>query len=267
MNPRFSLALVALALVAGAIALWSGDRQLPTEPSRAQPFSSQPAPAAANTDGYRGDYVLAISWHPTFCESKPWLAECRKEKSSDYAADNFTLHGLWPQDDEYCGVGQRIIAIDEANRWSDLPKTELSEGTWRALQRVMPGTRGQLDRHEWVLHGTCSGVSAETYFKRSIALMEEINASPVRDLMAANLGRNVSRNQLRSAFDSAFGEGAGRKVRVDCQSDDGRGLIYELRINLKGDATGSSSLRDLIHAARNASNGCASGIVDRVGQQ
>ncbi|MBN9323798.1 MAG: ribonuclease [Devosia sp.] len=265
MNPRFSLALVALVLIGGAIGLWWNDRQQPAAPP-AQPISSQ-QPVEPAVPAYDGDYVLAISWHPAFCETKPYLDECRNERSGDYAADNFTLHGLWPQDDEYCGVGPEIIAIDEANRWSDLPRIDVSDTTWRDLQRVMPGVEGNLDRHEWALHGSCAGASAETFFRRAIALIEEVNASEVRELLARNIGRHVSRNQLRSAFDASFGDGAGRKVRLDCETDGDREIISELRINLSGDAMGATRFRDLIHAARNAGAGCTGGTVDRVGDQ
>ena len=273
MNPRFSLVLVALILIGGAIALWWNDRQKPVEPivavsseQIAQPSRSAP-PQPDDAFVYDGEYVLTISWHPAFCETKPNLRECRNERSGDYAADHFSLHGLWPQDDEYCGVGEDIIAIDEANRWDDLPPLDVGDAIWRDLQRLMPGTEDNLERHEWTLHGTCAGVDANTYFKRAIALVEEINGSDVRDLLARNIGREVSRNQLRSAFDDAFGDGAGRKVRMDCEEDDGRDLIFELRINLEGNAMGAASFRDLIHAAKNASNGCPGGIVDRVGEQ
>lgn len=269
MNSRFSLALVAVILVGGAFALWWSDRQRPAE-LPVQPISSaepSSAPVQPDADAYAGDYVLTISWHPAFCETKPYLSECRNERSSDYAADHFALHGLWPQDDEYCGVGETIIAIDEANRWDDLPPIDVSNATWRDLERIMPGTEDSLERHEWVLHGSCAGVTADTYFKRSIALVEEINASPVRDLLSRNIGRHVSRNQIRAAFDAAFGDGAGRKVRLDCEADDDRELIYELRINLEGPAMNAGSIAPLIHAARNASAGCNGGIVDRVGEQ
>jgi ribonuclease T2 len=271
-NPRFSLALVAVILVGGAIALWWSDRQqpleLPVQPiSSAELSSVTDAPDEPQTRAYDGEYVLTISWHPAFCETKPNLSECRNERTSDYAADHFSLHGLWPQDDEYCGVGERVIAIDELNHWDDLPPIEVSNATWRDLQRLMPGTEDSLERHEWVLHGSCAGTTADIFFKRAVALVEEINGSTVRDLLSRNIGRQVSRNQIRAAFDTAFGDGAGRKVRVDCEADDGRDLVFELRINLEGDAMGRTGFRDLIHAARNASAGCNGGIVDRAGEQ
>ena len=266
MNPRFSLALVALILVGGAVALWWSDRQSPAAPP-VLPVSSAEQPVEPEAPGFAGEYVLTISWHPAFCETKPNLPECRNERNGDYAAGNFSLHGLWPQDDEYCGVGEEVIAIDEANRWDELPAVEISDATWRDLQRVMPGVEDNLERHEWALHGSCAGTSADAYFRRAIALLEAVNASDVRELLARNIGRQISRNQLRSAFDASFGDGAGRKVRLDCEDDGDRELIAELRINLEGDVMGAASFRDLLHAARNAGAGCTGGTVDRAGEQ
>ncbi len=120
------------------------------------------------------------------------------------------------------------MSLDSDSRWDDLPEIDVSDTTWRNLQRVMPGTEAQLERHEWLKHGTCAGTSAETYFARSIALLETINASPIRDLLGRNIGKTVSRNQIRAAFDAAFGDGAGRKIRVDCDEDGSRTIISEL---------------------------------------
>jgi len=273
--PRFNLALVALVLIGGAVALWWSDQKVAdpnaaasSEHSSLQQASSEPPPVGPDSAFvYDGAYVLTVSWHPAFCETKPYLSECRNEDASDYAADHFSLHGLWPQDDEYCGVGEDVIAIDQANRWDNLPPIDLNAATRRDLKRVMPGTEDNLHRHEWVLHGTCSGVSADSYFRHAIALVEEINNSAVRDLLAGNINRHVSRNQVRSAFDTAFGNDAGRKVRLDCEDDDGRGIVFELRINLEGNATSGTSLRDLVQVARNASSGCVGGIIDPVGTQ
>lgn len=265
MNPRFSLALVALALVAGALALMFGDNggSLPPAPPVSSALISSEQPNEPLPPDQ--DYVLAISWHPAFCETKPYLDECR-DASGDYTATRFALHGLWPQDDEYCGVGERIIRLDEANRWDDLPAIEVSNTTWRDLVRVMPGTQDGLDRHEWVVHGSCAGVSAERYFRRSIDLTEEINRSAVGALMGSRIGQRVTADQLRAAFDDAFGSGAGRRVRLDCESEDGRRLISELRINLAGPVMGTASLRQLIAAGQTTGPRCDGGIVDRAGQ-
>lgn len=267
MTPRFSLAMVLLFLVGGAIALWWNDREQPAA-TVINAQRSEAAPAQSNLPApFSGDYVLALSWHPTFCETRPGIAECRVASAGDYTATNFSLHGLWPQDAEYCGVSDRLIAIDEAGRWRDLPALDLSSNARRDLARLMPGTQAQLERHEWLVHGTCTDASAETYFKRSVTLAEAVNASAVSRLLSRNIGNTVSRNQIRAAFDADFGDGAGRKVRVDCRQDGKRNLIYELRINLRGNAMSSLTLADLMRAAPNASAGCTSGLVDRAGLQ
>jgi ribonuclease T2 len=267
-NPRFTLALVAIVLVVGAVALWWSDRSKPAAPS--PPVTTATAAPAAPADEPLPppqDYVLAVSWHSAFCEAKPYLGECRQQKAGDYTATHFALHGLWPQDDEYCGVGQDIIDIDESNRWDDLPAIDVSDATWRDLVRLMPGTMEQLERHEWALHGSCSGVSADRYFARAIGFIEEINRSAVQEVFASNLGKRIASTQIRSAIDDAFGAGAGRKVRIDCEEDGNRDLVYELRINLYGNVMGRTALADLIHDGRNISVGCSGGVVDRVGEQ
>ena len=44
---------------------------------------------------FDGDMVLAVSWQPGFCETRPRLPECRSQKKSRYDATHFALHGLW----------------------------------------------------------------------------------------------------------------------------------------------------------------------------
>lgn len=266
MNPRLTLVLVAIILIGGAAALWLGDRATPIVPPPPTESSEPPSPPDEPLPPPQ-DYVLAISWHAAFCETKPNLPECREASADDYTATHFALHGLWPQDDEYCGVGERLIALDEANRWDDLPEIDVSNATWRELVRIMPGTQDSLERHEWVFHGSCSGVSAERYFQRSIALTEEINRSAIRDLLAANVGKRLTSAQVRAAFDEAFGNGAGRRVRLDCERDGNRELLYELRINLGGDVMAPVSLRDLLASGRTTGAGCSGGVIDRVGTQ
>ncbi|MEO7221448.1 MAG: hypothetical protein ABIY37_03170, partial [Devosia sp.] len=102
MNPRFSLALIAVILMGGAVALWWSDRQKPADPVApaisTEAISSEEAVVETDVTAFDGAYVLTVSWHPAFCETKPNLRECRNEQTGDYAADHFSLHGLWPQD-------------------------------------------------------------------------------------------------------------------------------------------------------------------------
>lgn len=267
MNPRFTLVLVLIVLFGGAGALWylsSGDVAAPpSTPIVVEPADPAPPPSRPAAPAH---FVFAISWEPAFCETAPGKPECRSQTASRFDADNFSLHGLWPGDD-YCAVSDANETADRDGRWEDLPAPNLTATTRRALDEVMPGTQSLLERHEWIKHGTCARANANVYFARSIALLAEINGSPIRELFAGNLGRSITLGDVRVAFADAFGDGAGSRVRLACERDGNRRIITELTIGLYGDVMGTAPLADLIAAARPTSGGCESGIVDRVGIQ
>jgi ribonuclease T2 len=217
----------------------------------------------------RTQYVLAISWQPAFCETRPNRPECETQTNDRFDAGNFALHGLWPQprSRDYCGVDARTVEQDEDGDWAELPEPELSPGLREELETVMPGTQSALDRHEWIKHGTCYEGDAEAYFQDSIDMLKAINSSEVRELFSEAIGEQLTQEEVRSAFDKAFGTGAGERVRLACTDDDGRRLINELTVGLTGDIDGPESFSDRIMAARPTDGGCNGGIVDPVGEQ
>lgn len=223
-----------------------------------QQQSAPPSPAPPPTRAQA--YVLAITWFPGFCELLPAVPECRHPTA--YQTSHFALHGLWPAG-EYCGVSDALRSTDLAGRWDRLPAIELTDPTWTRLRGEMPGTRSHLERHEWIAHGSCSGATAEVFFRRAAELVAAINDSPVRDLFEINIGLDLTREQVRTAFDKAFGSGTGKRVRLGCENLDGHRTIDELTINLYGDAMGGDPLKTLIAAARTRGSGCDAGLVDR----
>ena len=225
------------------------------------------APAAAASD--KAEYVLAISWEPAFCEGQSDKAECKNETAASPEATHFSLHGLWPQprSKAYCNVSGADQASDKAHNWNALPAVNLSLSTRAALDRAMPGTQSALERHEWIVHGTCSGISADAYFRRAVLFLDTINNSAIGTLFAANIGKRVDGTAIRQAFDTAFGAGAGDRIRLACDRDEDRSLIGEITIGLKGDVTGTGGIGELIAASPKTSPGCNGGIVDPVGLQ
>jgi ribonuclease T2 len=217
----------------------------------------------------RTQYVLAISWQPAFCETRPNRPECETQTAERFDAGNFALHGLWPQprSRDYCGVDAGTVEQDENGDWAGLPKPELSAELREELERVMPGTQSALDRHEWIKHGTCYQGDAERYFRDSVDMLEAVNASTVRELFSASIGEELTQDEVRAAFDHAFGDGAGERVRLSCIEDGGRRLIDELTIGLTGEIDGPQSFADRIMNARPTDGGCNGGIVDPVGLQ
>ncbi|MDF1749406.1 MAG: ribonuclease T, partial [Alphaproteobacteria bacterium] len=120
------------------------------------------------------DYVLAISWQPGFCETRPSVTECKSQTADRFDATHFTLHGLWPEPrgTVYCGVSPTIQDLDRRNRWDALPDLTLSHELRDQLDQAMPGTQSGLHRHEWIKHGTCSEMpDAEGYYRESLRLL------------------------------------------------------------------------------------------------
>ncbi len=220
--------------------------------------------AAARPSSMDGQFVLAVSWQPAFCEGRPGVAECRSQTEKRLDARQFSLHGLWPQPIgmEYCNVDARDRENSRSGRWRQLPKVELSAAVRDDLQQQMPGFVSDLHRYEWVKHGTCYGTDADTYFAQSLALLAQLNGSDVQRLFENNIGKRLRAEEIRAAFDRDFGAGAGDRVRLVCDSD---GLISELRIGLRGTIDEDSSLGPLIRAAPKRSVRCRGGWVDRAG--
>lgn len=217
-----------------------------------------------------GDLLLALSWQPAFCETKPTKTECRNQSADSFEAGNLALHGLWPQPrgNDYCGVSGEIERLDKARRWDELPPIELSAETREALAEQMPGYASNLHLHEWYKHGTCYSNSPEEYYRESLALMDQVNDSLVQVLFEENLGQQISGQEIRQAFDQAFGAGAGQKVQVDCARDINQGkrlMVQELKISLKGKVQAGTDMADLLAEAPRANAGCRSGLVDLAG--
>lgn len=231
------------------------------EPKPPQP---EPSPKPQSTD-----FVLAASWQPGFCETRPSKPECESQTDDRFDATHFALHGLWPQprSNVYCNVPAADVSADKAGRWDALPALVLEPRIRAALDEVMPGTQSNLQRHEWTKHGTCHGGTAEDYYGDSIRLMAALNTSGVQDLFEASIGAELSATAVRAAFDAAFGAGTGERVKLSCVQDGGRRLIGEITIGLSGELTEEADFAGLLMASPPTDPGCPSGIVDAVGLQ
>jgi len=217
-------------------------------------------------------YVLALSWEPAFCQFNADKPECRQLGNADFAASHLAIHGLWPDTREskrlrYCGVDEHVELLDQRNRWCELPKPELSTGTRADLERAMPGARSCLDRHEWIEHGSCAGTSAESYFSTTLRLAAAVRASPLGDLLADNVGREVARGKLIDAFEAAFGNGAGAALTLLCKPTAAGSLLIEIRMTLEPSAVdGEFGAEDLRRTGAGAGGSCpAMVLIDPIG--
>ncbi|MDJ0581927.1 hypothetical protein [Crocosphaera sp.] len=214
------------------------------------------------------DYLLALSWQPAFCETRPEKTECLTEDIKRFEATHFVLHGLWPQpyDNAYCGVSKDIIDLDkDSSKWLEMPAIELSKKTRKKLRKKMPGFASGLHLHEWYKHGTCYSESPEEYYQESIALLNQVNKSAVRDLFVENLGKELNATEISQEFQAAFGNNSGDKIAVKCRNDkDGNlnNMITELWINLKGKIEKYTSINQLLENAPDADLGSCQGEID-----
>ncbi|WP_428429331.1 ribonuclease T2 [Pararhizobium sp.] len=211
------------------------------------------------------EYILAISWQPGFCETRPTRTECAGQTAERYDATHFSLHGLWPVKKSYCGVAADIKARAQKGDWLELPQLAMTQETAAKLKVAMPGTQSGLDRHQWLRSGTCHGGTAQDYFSVQLRLLEDINASAVRSLFAGRIGQDVTESEVKRAFDDSFGKGAGDRVRMRCQKVGARSVITGLTIGLSGDVSAHAGLSSLILAAGDTDFKCAKGTVDAAG--
>lgn len=214
--------------------------------------------------------LLAISWQPAFCETHQDKTECQTQSEARFDASNFTLHGLWPQPrtKAYCGVSDRLERLDRAKKWSELPPINLSTELYNELAIKMPGVASDLHLHEWYKHGTCYSDTPQEYYRESLDLLDQVNASVVRDLFVENIDQNITSNEIRDKFDRSFSGNAGDRVAISCTRDiepTRREMIVELKLNFQGEIESDTLMADLLKNGKLVSSGCPRGEVDRVG--
>ncbi|WP_083222389.1 MULTISPECIES: ribonuclease [unclassified Ensifer] len=222
--------------------------------------------AAAEGASGRTEYVLAVSWQPGFCETRPQRKECASQTAERFDATNLSLHGLWPLRKSYCGVAADMRSQDRKGDWLDLPKLAMADDTAARLLIAMPGVQSGLDRHQWLRSGTCQAAAVDDYFAAQLRMLDELNRSAVGALFRARIGSELDEKAIKQAFDQSFGTGAGDRVRMRCQTVAGRSVITGLTIGLTGDVSGKSSLAPLIQAAGPTEFKCAKGIADAAGR-
>jgi ribonuclease T2 len=130
-----------------------------------------PASAQRTQDGEPGKfdfYVLALSWSPSYCasvEERPQERRRRFEHQCDggrpYA---FVVHGLWPQYER--GFPS----------WCQVPAPRIPRRLVDGMLDLMPSPG--LVFHEWDRHGTCSGLSAQSFFSAVRKARGTINVPP-----------------------------------------------------------------------------------------
>jgi ribonuclease T2 len=200
------------------------DKCLHSTPTPSTPDTPEPSGggfARAGTTPASGAfdfYVLSLSWSPAFCQTP--AAEHASTQCEPGARLGFVVHGLWPQNqhgypsncDSAAGVPSRMALQSVHGLYPD-------EG---------------LARHEWRMHGTCTGKSPTDYFadvrraRDSITIPQPFQApdsdarwTPIdvaRAFMTANRGLRLDSMAVTCRRDAI------EEVRI-CFSKDLRGFV------------------------------------------
>lgn len=185
-----------------------------------------PNPSALVSDSAAASW-LVLTWAPSFCTAEPGNAACASGEVTR-KGQTLVLHGLWPQppDRRYCGVPEEL-----RDREAELPPVQLSADIRDRLGSATVDTVS-LAHHEWYTHGTCAGVSPDTYFSDAVTLTDEVREvlDPVfRDAA----GSRLTLAAVRSRIDETYGAGAGERVGLGCRTAPGEGaVIVEVRLSL-----------------------------------
>ena len=250
------LGLVALVV----LTVWfNTDFTLDTSDQKTVPVSNQ-----------SNQYLLAVTWHPSFCEKRPSRRECAPKPAYQVGSNHLVLHGLWlaQSNQHYCGLSNHVISADKKGKWHQLAKLNIEPETRKRLIDLMPGYSSYLHRHEWYKHGTCmTDLSADDYFQVSLNLIQELIESPFGYWLNNNIGQKVSTKEVKEQFETSFGANSAKRLIVDCYRDEGRRVISELKISLSGDLGQKSRLKELIVDGPVLGKSCPHGILDPVGLQ
>jgi ribonuclease T2 len=180
----------------------------------ATPASAQDDRAARNTPGSFDFYVLALSWSPGFCALRG------SERRSDDQCEpgkklGFVVHGLWPQYERgfpsECDANSRFVPRAVIDEVADLYPS--------------PG----LARHEWKMHGTCSGEAPSAYFRAVRRARERVKVPEL--FSAGGAEQHLTPLEIERAFALANPGLRPDAIAVVCRRD----LLQEVRICLDKD--------------------------------
>ncbi|MGO9769765.1 MAG: ribonuclease T2 family protein [Roseiarcus sp.] len=153
-------------------------------------------------------YVLTLSWSPGFCDTGG--AEKAREQCAAGAGEGFVVHGLWPEnaDRPYpSDCGQSGYIPSEALR--------LTHGLYPAEG---------LARYEYRTHGTCTGLTPESYFA-AVKYARDRIVIP-QPLQSPRESQSLAPSDIESAFIAANPNLTSDNFAVTCS----HGELVDVRI-------------------------------------
>lgn len=222
-----------------------------------------------NTAGQADSYVLALTWQPAFCETKPDKPECEIIDPDAYHAKHFALHGLWPNKKNcnknyaFCGTVKK-----KKDEFCDYPAIQLDTASQASLAEVMPSVIAGscLERHEWHKHGSCQeNWSINEFFDLSADLVRQFNDSGMAYFMNRRINQKVRTEDFLNRLEAVLGSAARDRIKLNCNQ---QGMMVEIQLSLSGDLIAGADLEKLImNAPVQEKSNCGEMFrVDRIGQ-
>eukprot|EP00056_Hartaetosiga_gracilis_P014291 m.240202 g.240202 ORF g.240202 m.240202 type:complete len:279 (-) comp14653_c0_seq1:2259-3095(-) len=184
--------------------------------------------------------VFAMGWNAQFCNDNPDDKECTFPSSS-FQAQNFGLHGLWPQyNTTHSGHDwPQFCHKDDSSYWTKVASisSSIKDKFHSEWEQYAPGYLTGLEDHEWTKHGTCSmaailkvpsnpGALAqlqESYFSAQLGLMKS-NPTPSIISNAQQSGDPVKVNDVLEAF------GGAGKLGINCEVQNGKVYLNQIEL-------------------------------------
>jgi len=172
--------------------------------------AQSPPPVAAAPFDF---YVMTLSWSPGFCDLGG--EEKSPEQCAAGAGSGFVVHGLWPDN--------RMSANPENCN----PDAQVAPADLAAADGLYP-TRG-LALHEYLTHGTCTGLSAADYFATVRYVRGQLNIPSM--LQAPHEEQRVSPDDIEQTFIAANANLTPDSMAVTCA----RGELVDVRVCISRD--------------------------------
>ena len=170
--------------------------------------------------------MLALSWSPGFCDV---TGDGRNAQQCEAGRRlGFVTHGLWPQ------YQHGYPSNCDAER--NLPARLLGDAG-----QIYPDLG--LARHEWRMHGSCSGLTAADYLKAVAAARAKVTIPA--PLLALDTEGSTTSQSLERAFTVANPGLRPDMMAVICR----RGSLQEVRVCLSKDLSGLQRCPEVDRAA------------------
>ncbi len=173
-----------------ALLLFSGCK------SNLQPASMSPAAESGSATPHAGAanfdfYLLNLSWSPEFCQTHPTAPECAAHPA-------FVLHGLWPENNDgtYPENCSTAPGPAEPSQYKDIYPDQ------------------SLLQHEWLTHGTCSGLDPDTFFTTARTAFQSVTVPAKLSTLTSQI--SLPPDQIVSLFAASNSSIPQASILVSC---------------------------------------------------